>query len=271
MARIRAIVISGNGTNCEIETAHACRVGGFDEADIVHISSLVSGETKLDDYQFLGLAGGFLDGDDLGSAKAAANLYTYATVGDTNERFADAIRRFIQGGKLILGICNGFQLLVKLGLVPAYGDAYFTQQATLTNNERGRFEDRWVTLGVDPETPCVFAEGIATIELPVRHGEGRFVFADDRVRLGIEDSHQVVFRYLDPATNLHTMDYPANPNGSTDAIAGVCDPTGRVLGLMPHPEGFLHRTNHPRWTRLDLPEEGAGAALFRNAANYLKG
>jgi phosphoribosylformylglycinamidine synthase subunit PurQ / glutaminase len=271
MAEIRAIVIAGNGTNCEMETAHACRLGGFDRADIVHISSLIAGETKLDDYRLLALAGGFLDGDDLGSAKAAANLYSYASVEGTGERFADAIRRFIEGGRLILGICNGFQLLAKLGLVPAVGGAYFSAQATLTNNARGRFEDRWVTLGADPASPCVFTRGIDRLEVPVRHGEGRFVFAGDDMRRRVEDGHQVVFRYLDPATGTPTEDYPANPNGSPGGVAAVCDPTGRVMGMMPHPEAFLHKTNHPRWTRLDLPEEGAGVALFRNAAAYLKG
>ena len=270
MREIRSIVISGNGTNCEMEMAHACRLGGFDHADIVHISELLAGNVSLDDYHLLNLAGGFLDGDDLCSAKAAANTYTYARIEKTGERFANAISRFIEDGKLILGICNGFQLLIKLGLVPALGGAYFEQQATLTFNDRGRFEDRWATVGVEPDSPCVFTRGLTRLEFPVRHGEGKFIAKDAATTAAIAEGRHVVLRYLDPRTGRPTMDYPANPNGSEEAVAGLCDPTGRVMGMMPHPEAFLHRTNHPRWTREDLPEEGQGVALFRNAAECLR-
>lgn len=270
MTKLRAVVISGNGTNCETESAHACKLAGFDEVDIVHISQIMSGQTRLDDYHLINLAGGFLDGDDLGAAKAAANTYTYAKLGDGEQRLADAIGRFIEGGKLILGICNGFQLLVKLGLVPALEGEYFTQQATLTYNDFGRFEDRWVLLGVEQDSPCIFTKGLTKLELPIRHGEGKFVVKDDEVLDAIEDKKLVVFRYLNQKTGEPTQNYPDNPNGSVNAIAGVCDPTGRVMGLMPHPEAFWHRTNHPRWTREDLPEEGQGVALYRNAVNYLK-
>jgi phosphoribosylformylglycinamidine synthase len=269
MKPIRAIVMAGNGTNCEMETAHACRLGGFDAVDIVPIYDVLAGTARFDGHDFLALPGGFLDGDDLGSAKAAANTYTYGRIGD-GERLADAIKRFIDDGKLILGICNGFQLLVKLGLVPALGGEYFRPQATLTNNDGGRFVDRWVTLGADPESPCVFTRGVTRLEVPVRHGEGKFVVLDEVTGNALAAARQVVFRYLDPETGEPTEAYPANPNGSAGGIAGVCDPTGRVMGMMPHPEAFTHRTNHPRWTRQWMPEEGQGVALFRNAAKYLR-
>ena len=270
MKPIRAIVMAGNGTNCEMETAHACRLGGFDAVDIVPIYDVLAGDARFADYDLLALPGGFLDGDDLGSAKAAANTYTYGRAGAGGGRLADEIKRFIDDGKLILGICNGFQLLVKLGLVPALGGAYFTPQATLTNNDRGRFVDRWITLGAEAKSPCVFTRGISRIELPVRHGEGKFVAKDEATERALAQAGQVVFRYLDPATGEPTEEFPANPNGSRGGIAGVCDPTGRVMGLMPHPEAFTHRTNHPRWTRQAMPEEGQGVALFRNAAEYLR-
>ena len=160
MGTIRAIVISGNGTNCEMEMAHACRLGGFDRVDIVPVFDVLAGQVKLDDYHFLNLAGGFLDGDDLGSAKAAANTYKHARIGGEAEPIAQAIRRFIEQGKCILGVCNGFQLLTKLGLLPACDGEYFKQTATLTFNASGRFEDRWIYLHVEPDSPCIFTRSM---------------------------------------------------------------------------------------------------------------
>ncbi len=151
---VRAITISGNGTNCEIETAFAFRLAGAEVSDIVHISRIVGGQVKLDDYHILALAGGFLDGDDLGAAKAMANRMKFAHVTGTGERLLDTVLRFVERKKLILGICNGFQLMVKLGLLPAMGGAYGTQSVTITNNDSGRFEDRWVRLSVEPNSPC---------------------------------------------------------------------------------------------------------------------
>ena len=269
MGAINAIVISGNGTNCEMEMAHACKLAGFDRVDIVPVYDLLAGETGLDDYHMLNLAGGFLDGDDLGSAKAAANVYKHARIGGDGEYIADAIGRFIEQGKCILGVCNGFQLLTKLGLLPAIGGAYFEQQVTLTFNDRGRFEDRWCYLKVEPTAPCIFTQGLSKVYLPVRHGEGKFVARDQSTLDALESGNHVVLRYADASGN-PTDQYPANPNGSQNSIAGICDTTGRVFGLMPHPEAFLHFTNHPRWTRENLPEEGDGAALFKNACTYLK-
>jgi phosphoribosylformylglycinamidine synthase len=269
--KTKAIVITGNGTNCETEAANACRLGGFDEARIVHISELLAGDVRLDEFHFLNLTGGFLDGDDLGSAKAQANRLKHAKVDDLAEHLLDQLLRFIRDGKPILGVCNGFQLMVKMGLLPAFEGRYLRQEATLTFNDCGRFQDRWVYLKTNPATTSIFTKGIEKgIYLPIRHGEGKFVAASREVLARIEERNLAVFKYSDPAYQAPTMDFPLNPNGSENAIAGICDETGLLMGLMPHPEAFVHYTNHPRWTREALPEEGDGLILFRNAAEYVK-
>ncbi|HOK06336.1 MAG TPA: phosphoribosylformylglycinamidine synthase subunit PurQ [Syntrophales bacterium] len=268
--RVRTIVITGYGTNCEVETAHACRLAGSDTVDICHISELLWGEKRLDDYDFLNLPGGFLDGDDLGAAKAGAHRILHARVRRTGERLFDQLRRFIEAGKLILGVCNGFQLMVKLGLLPGWDGAYDRQRCTLIHNDSGRFEDRWVYLKVNPASPCVFTRGLTGLYLPVRHGEGKFIPADEGTRERLHKDGNIAVFYSDPLYRGAVMDYPANPNGSVDAVAGICDPSGRLFGLMPHPEAYLHRTNHPRWTREELPEEGMGLAIFKNAVAYLR-
>lgn len=269
MKAVKALVLTGNGVNCEREMAHACRLAGA-EAQVVHLAEVFSGRVRLGDYHFLNFPGGFSDGDDLGSAKAGAVRLKYAKIRDHgHRRFLEDLLRFVADGKLVLGVCNGFQLLVKLGLLPGLGGRYAEQTASLTHNDSGRFEDRWVHLAVDPESPCVFTRGLERLYYPVRHGEGKFVPADHDVlrRVGLEKL--VPLRYADPEGQ-PTQRYPDNPNGSVGAVAGLCDPTGRIFGLMPHPEAFLHRTNHPRWTREDLPEEGQGLALFRNAVELVR-
>ncbi len=269
--QVRAVVISGNGTNCEREVANACRLAGAEVVDIVHVSELLSGRVRLDDYHFLNLAGGFLDGDDLGSAKAGANRLSHAAVRDSEETLSDQLHRFIADGKLIMGVCNGFQLMTKMGLLPALGGDYKRQSATLTFNDGGRFEDRWCYLKVDKESPCVFTHGLDGIYLPVRHGEGKFVVEDDSVLREIEAKHLAVVKYSDSEYASPVMEYPLNPNGSIAAIAGVCDESGRLFGLMPHPEAYVHRTHHPRWTREpELPEEGMGLLLYINAVKYVR-
>jgi len=268
---VRAIIVSGNGVNCEQEMALACRRAGADVADIVHIGELLAGRVRLEDYHFLNFPGGFLDGDDLGSAKAGANRMLHAAVRDGKERLADQVRSFIGDGKLIIGVCNGFQLMVKMGLLPALGGGYGVQSATLTFNDGGRFEDRWTSLKVDRESPCVFTYGLEDLYFPVRHGEGKFIVKSPQVLEELEKKHLAVLKYCDPGFNAPTMEYPFNPNGSVAAIAGICDESGRLFGLMPHPEAFLHRTHHPRWTREpDLPEEGMGLWIFRNAVDFIR-
>ena len=269
--QVRAVVIAGNGTNCEREMANACRLAGAEVVDIIHIAELLAGRARLDGYHFLNLAGGFLDGDDLGSAMAGANRLLHAPVRGTSEHLSDQLQRFIADGKLILGVCNGFQLMVKMGLLPALDGDHRRQSVTLTHNDGGRFEDRWVHLKVDPASPCIFTRGLQGVYLPVRHGEGKFVSESSQVLQRIEAAHLAPLKYSDPGYLAPTMDYPLNPNGAQNAIAGVCDPTGRLFGLMPHPEAYVHRTHHPRWTReTDLPEEGMGLRLFRNAVEFAR-
>ncbi|MGA7826163.1 MAG: phosphoribosylformylglycinamidine synthase subunit PurQ [Geobacteraceae bacterium] len=271
MTQAKAIILTGNGTNCEVEAAHACRLAGFDEVRIAHISELLYGEVRLDDFHFLNLTGGFLDGDDLGSAKAQANRLKNARISGSEEHLIDQILRFIADGKLILGVCNGFQLMVKMGLLPALDGTYLQQTATLTFNDCGRFQDRWVYLKCDHDSPSVFTKGISGgIYLPIRHGEGKFLVETQAVLDSIESLHLSVLKYSDSDYSAPTMEFPLNPNGSINAIAGLCDVSGRLMGLMPHPEAFLHRTNHPRWTRETLPEEGDGLVLFRNAVEYIR-
>ena len=264
--RPRALVITGNGTNCEREAAAACSLGGFD-ARIVHISDLLSGEVTLDDFHFLNLTGGFLDGDDLGSAKVQANRLRYAKVEGGKERLSDQINRFVENSRPVLGVCNGFQLMVKMGLLPAL-EGKGEQVATLTSNDSGRFEDRWVNLAVDEKSPCIFTRGIGTLTLPVRHGEGKLVFGSPAVMERMEREHLLTLKYAD-SSGKPTMAYPGNPNGSMGAVAGFCSPTGILCGLMPHPEAYLHRVNHPRWTRSNVV--GSPAADGRTSPKRVPG
>jgi phosphoribosylformylglycinamidine synthase len=264
---VRAMVLAGNGINCEMETAHACRLGGADQVEIAYLWDLASGRASLDGVDLLCLPGGFLDGDDLGSARASAIRLRHTKVGGLS--LLEAFGAHAARGGLMIGICNGFQLMVKLGLLPSLGGARGEQALTLTWNDSGRFEDRWVTLGADPASPCVFTRGLSRLELPVRHGEGKLV-APPGVMDALRGAHQAPLAYVDPKTGAPTTEYPLNPNGSPFGIAALTDPTGRLFGLMPHPEAFLHRTNHPRWTREALPEEGAGVALFRNAVEFIR-
>lgn len=271
MAKTKALIITGNGTNCEMEAAHACRLGGFDEARIAHISDLLSGEIRLDDFHFLNLTGGFLDGDDLGSAKAQANRLRYAKIKGGSEHLFGQLQRFIDDGKLVLGVCNGFQLLVKMGLLPGFANNGHQQVATLTFNDSGRFQDRWVYLKNNTASNCIFTRGVEKgLYLPIRHGEGKFVVDCPKTLERIERGNLAVLVYSDPAYMSATMEFPLNPNGSVNAIAGISSESGLIMGLMPHPEAFVCRIQHPRWTREDLPEDGDGLILFRNAADYVK-
>ena len=267
---VRAIVIAGNGTNCEREVANACHLAGAEVADIVHIAELLAGRVRLDDYHFLNLAGGFLDGDDLGSAKAGANRLLHAPVAGSGEHLSDQVQRFVAEGKLVMGVCNGFQLMVKMGLLPGLGGDYRRQTTTLTFNDSGRFEDRWAYLQVDPDSPCIYTRGLSGLYLPVRHGEGKFVTDSDKTLADIEAKRLSVLKYSDASCQAPTMEYPLNPNGSVNAIAGICDETGRLFGLMPHPEAYVHRTHHPRWTREELSDEGMGLWLYQNAVRFIR-
>jgi len=255
----KALILTGFGINCDIETAHAFKIVGAD-AQRVHINDLINGAKRLSDYHILAFPGGFSFGDDIASGKVLANMIKY--------NLGEQIQEFIDAGKLIIGICNGFQTMVKMGLLPAFNGDYVTQDVTLTFNDSGRFEDRWVHLNANKNSKCVFTKGIKNIYLPVRHGEGKFVVKNPQVLARLNKNNHIVFQYT--GSDGKNVGYPDNPNGSVDNIAAICDETGRVFGMMPHPEAFQHRTNHPRWTREELPEEGAGVAIFRNAVEYVK-
>ncbi len=255
----KVLVLTGYGINCDMELAHAFELAGAD-AKRVHLTDLINGTRKLDEFHVLALPGGFSFGDDIASGKVLANMLKYNLGGQ--------IQEFIHDGNLIIGICNGFQAMVKMGLLPAFDGDYAAQEVTLTFNDSGRFEDRWVHLKANKSSKCVFTKGIESIYLPVRHGEGKFVAKNPQTLARLKKGNQIVFQYVDSEGKL--AGYPFNPNGSVDNIAGICDETGRVFGMMPHPEAFQHRTNHPRWTREELPEEGAGVAIFRNAVEYVR-
>lgn len=266
--KISALVPTGHGINCELETRRALELAGFDRIDLIHLNFIANGEADPADYQMIVFPGGFLDGDDLGAAQACANRIRHSRI--HGERLIDRLMNFVRGGGLLLGICNGFQLLIKLGMLPAMHGDYTARDFTLTANASGRFEDRWVQLLVDQDSPCVFTKGIASLYLPIRHGEGKIIGRSPDLSVLLNKLHQATLKYASSDGSGPTMEYPHNPNGSEEAIAGVCDPTGRVFGLMPHPECFLHRTNHPRWTREELPEDGEGLALFKNAATFIR-
>ncbi len=253
----RVLVLRAAGSNCDGETQFAFQHVGA-QADLVHINRLLQGDIRLVDYQILAIPGGFTYGDDISAGKILANQLKY--------QLADQILAFHQSGKLIVGICNGFQVLVKAGMLPRV-DTTAEQSVTLTFNDSGRFEDRWVELTVNPKSVCVFTQEMPErVYFPVAHAEGKFVVQDSTVLAKLHENGQIVFRYCRPDGSEPT--YPDNPNGSVDHIAGICDPTGRVLGLMPHPERHIDPTNHPQWTRRALRAEGDGVALFRNAVAY---
>jgi phosphoribosylformylglycinamidine synthase len=263
----KSLILVGNGINCEYETAHAHKLVGFDP-DLIHINTLKDNPDRILDYTFITLPGGFLDGDDLGSAKAQAVRWKYQEIKGSGKTFIDALATFVQEGKIILGICNGFQLLVKTGLLPGLQGKYSSQTVTLTFNDAGRFEDRWVYLKGNVLSHCIFTKDIHTIYLPVRHGEGKLVVDSHKTLEAIKGGGHIVVQYADEDGKV-TSRYPYNPNGSVESVAGLCDSTGRIFGLMPHPEAFINKIQHPRWTREVLPEEGDGLTIFKNAYKYV--
>jgi phosphoribosylformylglycinamidine synthase subunit PurQ / glutaminase len=257
----RALVLAGFGINCDYETAAAFEMAGA-AADRIHLNDLIAQPKRFEQYQIFAIPGGFSFGDDVASGKILANRIRF--------RLGDALNRFVDNGNLAIGICNGFQVMAKMGLLPRFKPG-FMQDVTLTHNDSGRFEDRWTYLRSEPGTRCVWLRDVERLELPVRHGEGKFIPRDEEVLRTMLSNGQVALRYRLPNGDPADGAFPANPNGSIADIAGICDPTGRVFGLMPHPEAFVVRTQHPRWTRLALPAHGAGLRLFQNAVDYAKG
>ncbi len=284
MSAPRILILHVSGSNRDRDVAEAWTLAGG-TPEIVHVNQLRAGERHWADYDILTLPGGFAYGDALGAGRLTAL--------DLNVYFADEVRAFVDAGKPVIGICNGFQALVKAGILP--GDAEAEEQksggaggeeitsapphlrtsamnrtATLTRNARGHFECRWVTLLPNPDSPCLFTRGITEpIYCPVAHGEGNFVPSDEGVLAELQTKGQVALTYDTSNVNRQSEheSYPANPNGSVANIAGVCNTKGNVLGLMPHPENHIHAWQHPRWTRGE--RGGLGLRLFEGVVKVL--
>jgi phosphoribosylformylglycinamidine synthase len=275
MVRPRVLILRAPGTNCDEETAHAFELAGG-LAERWHINRLLQERLRLAEFQVLCIPGGFSYGDDIAAGRILGNQLQH--------HLADSLVAFREAGKLIIGICNGFQVLLKTNILAAADAAGAT--ATLTRNDSGHFEARWVRLAIEPGE-CVFLQGIREMELPVAHGEGKFVTRDADVFRRMQVNGQFVARYAVAAGRSNqseirghrpqggpkseiapSVPYPSNPNGAMGDIAGICDDSGRVFGLMPHPERFVDWTQHPRWTREPAREAGDGLRVFQNAVRY---
>jgi phosphoribosylformylglycinamidine synthase len=257
----------GDGINCDNETLEAFRLAGGIPRKAL-ISDVEDRTVDLGEYHILAFPGGFSAADYLGAGKYYA-MKAKALIGDE-------IMRFVEEGKLIVGICNGFQILTNYPLLPSPTGE---RSISVTHNESARFEDRWVHLKMNPDSPCVFTKGIDMMHLPCRHGEGRVAISDGITLESLRKGGQVVAWYSHEDGTRAKGEYPANPNGSVEDIAGICDKTGKIFGWMPHPEAFLHFTNEPDWTLKremlrrkgkDIPEVGEGLRVFKNAVDYVK-
>ncbi len=242
-------VVTGHGINADVELALAFQLAGG-QAERVHVNDLLAAPARLAGYGILAFPGGFSFGDHLGSGKVFATM--------VRRRLRPAIEELVAGGGLVLGVCNGFQILVKMGILPNLSGSW-DQEVSLVHNDSGKFEDRWVTVRAEPESPCVWTSGLERIDLPVRHGEGKLVTASVDILSAVRDRGLAALRYVSRSGSPAV--YPENPNGSLDDIAGISDATGRVFGLMPHPEAFLFPENHPEWSRGGA-RKGEGLAFF---------
>ena len=270
MSEVNVLVLTGYGLNCDHETAYAFELAGA-RAVRVHINSLIDGSAKLENFQILVFIGGFGWGDDHGAGVIQA-IRMKTNIGRR-------LIEFVEKGNLVLGICNGFQALVNLGLLPGLGLNYHQRSVALTFNDCGNFRDQWVDLKVNPASPCIFTRGIEQAELPVRHGEGKF-FAEEATLASLKKNNQVALQYALPDGRPANGCFPFNPNGSVADIAGNCDPTGRKFGLMPHPEAYNHWTNHPDWTRRKelarrrrtspVAHPTDGIKIFQNAVDLIR-
>ena len=266
----RVAVLSGFGINCETETMAVFEMAGA-KAERVHVNRLVNGEVHLNDYHIMAVPGGFSFGDHLGSGRLMGNRLRFG--------LREQVRDFVKAGKPVIGICNGFQVLVKMGLLPGDEEVSLTQTASLALNDSGHYENRWATLEFDPNSPCIWTKGLTRIRVPVRHGEGKFVTGDRKLLDHWAGTGQLVVRYVDPITEYpaasdEVLPYPISPNQSWRNIAGVCDPSGLVFGLMPHPEANHSTWLGATWTReisnLEDHGEGEGMHIFHNAVAYVR-
>ncbi|MEI6221529.1 MAG: phosphoribosylformylglycinamidine synthase I [bacterium] len=266
MTKPKVLVLTGYGINCEEETAFVFnKVGG--QSAICHVNDLIEAPSKLNEYQILALPGGFSYGDDTGSGNALANRL--------RNKLNDAIQEFINRDSLILGTCNGCQVAANLGIIPGFDDNYENRLIAFTHNASARYEDRWVHLKVE-KTNCIFTRDLDSLYVPIAHGEGNFTTAPEVLKK-LEQNNQVVVRYAKPDGALAQQQFPHNPNGSINDIAGLCDPTGRIFGLMPHPERAIFFTNRPDWPLLkeqlkrqgkEIPDFAEPLKIFENAVSY---
>lgn len=260
-SKVKVLIITGNGLNCERETFAAFDLCGA-SPETVHLNDLIADSERMDKYHILALIGGFSFGDHLGAGTVFANRLKH--------RLGGPLEKFVGDGKLVIGICNGFQTMTRLGIAPALSGESFKQEAALAHNDSGVFRDDWVWLKANPESPCVFTKGLDHFRLPIRHGEGKFTASKEVIK-ELETKNLVALRYSD-ANGKIASEFPDNPNGSINAIAGICDSSGRIFGLMPHPEAFLSPHNAPDWTKKAvekaLSKKGDGAAIFENAVKF---
>jgi len=260
----KVLIFSGYGLNSETETKHAFDTAGG-KAVIVHVNDLVAHKVSLADFQILCLPGGFSYGDDSGSGNAYANKL--------KNHLWQEILEFVNSDRLVIGICNGFQILANLGLLPALNSKFGERQIALLHNSQARLVTRWVDLRIENDSPWL--SGISQISLPIAHGEGKF-YAETEILAKLKSRRMIALKYSRGETCRYS-DLPANPNGSLADIAGINDESGRILGLMPHPERaqFFHQL--PHWTNLadklrregkSCPRTGPGLKIFQNAVRY---
>jgi phosphoribosylformylglycinamidine synthase I len=255
MSKVKVLMLRAPGTNRDVDTQIALEVAGAEVASAL-VTELFRKEKKLADYHIAIIPGGFTYGDDISAGRIMAN--------EIRLRLGEDIKKFVADGRLVLGICNGFQVLVKTGILPGI-PGQSPQPVTLTNNDSGKFECRWVYLKANQKSTCVFTKGIDLVYAPVAHGEGKLV-----AELGMVEKLNIVVQYVD-AKGKTSASYPYNPNGSVNDIAGICDASGRIFGLMPHPEDFIRWTQHPRWTREKERQDLYGLQIFTNAVAWAKG
>ncbi len=256
---VTTCVITGFGINADDELKTAFELAGS-RADKIHINDLIRHPENLESYQILAFPGGFSFGDHLGSGKVFAGLF--------KRNLQQALEEFVAYGKLVIGICNGFQVLVKMGILPNLGSAW-NPEVSLIHNDSGKFEDRWVRVRFNQSSPCIWTKGLDEMELPVRHGEGKFVTASPAILENLLSEGLNTMRYVSRDGGAGKPMYPDNPNGSEQDIAGICDRTGRILGLMPHPEAFIYPENHPRWIRETITE-GKGLRIFERGVRFVE-
>jgi phosphoribosylformylglycinamidine synthase subunit PurQ / glutaminase len=266
MIKPKVLVLTGYGVNCEEETAYVFEKAGA-ESEIVHVNDLIDGRKKMLDYQIMAIPGGFSYGDDTGAGNALANRI--------KNNLREDVLKFAQADKLMIGICNGCQMIANLGVAPAIEEKYGDRQVALMHNKTARYECRWVHLKNQSEK-CIWTRGIDTIHLPIAHGEGNF-YTDDETLAEMKKGDQIAFRYINEDGSRAAGQFPANPNGALEDIAAFCDTSGRIMAIMPHPERFHCFTNEDGWTKekerllregKELPDKGAGMKIFENGVKW---